>query len=99
MPIVVVSPGRAVPAAAAAGAAGATRPFAVVQSWTLGLLQGDTVEEGAALAHRVIGVLVPGALGVKEPVELFLVEGGALLGLISDGDRVVGAVLALTGLG
>ena len=47
----------------------------------------------------MVGVLVLGALGIKEPVELFLVEGGALLGLISDGDRVVGAVLALTGLG
>jgi hypothetical protein len=46
----------------------------------------------------VVGVLVPGALGVKEPVELLLVEGGALLGSIGDGDGVVGAALTLAGL-
>ena len=47
----------------------------------------------------VIGILVPGALGVKEPVELLLVEGGVLLGPIGDGDGVVGAALALASLG
>ena len=99
MLVVPVSPRRAVSTAAAAGASGATRPIAIVHSGSLGLFWGDAAGEGTALVHRVVGVLVPGALGVKEPVELFLVEGGALLGLISDGDRVVGAVLALTGLG
>ena len=64
----------------------------------LGLLRGDAIGEGAALACRVVGVLVPGALGIKEPVELLLVEGGALLRSISDGDDVVGAALALAGL-
>ena len=49
--------------------------------------------------HRVVGVLVPWALGVKKPVELLLVEGGALLGSIGDGDSVVGAMLAFAGLG
>ena len=98
MLIVLISPGRAVPAAVATGASGATRPFAVVQTWALGLLGGDAVGEGAALACRVVGVLVPGALGVKEPVELLLVEGGALLGPIGDGDGVVRAALALASL-
>ena len=46
----------------------------------------------------MVGILVPGALGVKEPVELLLVEAGTLLGP-SDGDGVVRAALVLTGLG
>ena len=99
MPIVVVSPGRAVPAAAAAGAAGATRPFAKVEPGSLGLFGGNTVGKAVALTRHVVCVLMPGALGVKEPVELLLVEGGALLGPIGDGDGVVGAVLALASLG
>jgi len=49
--------------------------------------------------RHVVGVLVPGALGIKEPVELLLVEGGALRGPIGDGDGVVRAVLALASLG
>jgi hypothetical protein len=59
------------------------------------------VGEGAVLACRVVGILVPGTFGIKEPVELFLVEGGALLRSIGDGDgdSVVGATLALVGLG
>ena len=65
----------------------------------LGLLWGDAVGEGAALACPVVGVLVPGALGVKEPTELLLVEGGALLGPVGDGDSVVGAALALSSFG
>ena len=48
---------------------------------SLRLFWGDAVGEGAALARRVVGVLVPGTLGIKEPVELHLVEGGVLLGL------------------
>jgi hypothetical protein len=47
----------------------------------------------------VIGVLVPGALGVKKPIELLLVEGGTLLGPIGDCNGVVGAALAVAGLG
>ena len=46
----------------------------------------------------MISVLVPGTLGVKEPVEFLLVEGGALLGPIGDSDGVVGAALALASL-
>jgi hypothetical protein len=65
----------------------------------LGFLRGDTIGEGAAFAHRVVGILVPGTLGVKEPVELLLVEGGALLRPIGDRDGVVVAVLALACLG
>jgi len=85
--------------AAATGASGGTRPIAVVQSWSLRLLLGDTVGEGAALTRHVVGVLVLGALGAKEPIKLLLVEGGALQGPIGDGDGVVGVALALTGLG
>ena len=47
--------------------------------------------------RHVVGVLVPRTFGIKEPVELLLVEGGALLRSIGDG--VVGAVLALASLG
>ena len=96
--IFLVSPGRAVPAAAAAGASGATRTITVVQSRALGLFWGNAVGEGAAFACRVVGVLVPGTFGIKEPVELLLVEGGALLRLIGDGDNVVVATLAFAGL-
>jgi hypothetical protein len=81
------------------GASGATRPIAVVKPGSLGLLWGDAVGEGAALARRVVGVLVPRALGVENPIKLLLVEGGALLGPIGDGDSVVRAMLALAGLG
>ena len=98
MLIVLVSPGRAVSAAAATGASGATRPIAVVQPGMLRLFWGNTVGDGAALARRVVGVLVPGAFGIKEPVELLLVEGGALLRSISDGDGVVGAALVAAAL-
>ena len=47
----------------------------------------------------MVGVLVPGIFGIKEPVELLLVEGGALLGSICDGNSVVGATLAFMNLG
>ena len=97
--VVLISPGRAVSAAAATRVSGTTRPIAVVKPGSLGLFWGDAVGEVAALACRVVGVLLPGALGVKEPVELLLVEGGALLGSISDGDGVVRATLALASLG
>ena len=52
----------------------------VAEPGSLGLFWGNAVGEGAALGRRVVGVLLPGALGVKEPVKLLLVEGGALLG-------------------
>ena len=99
MLIVLVSPGRAVSAAAAMGASGAARPITIVQPGSLGLFWGNAVGEGAALARRMVGILVLGALGVKEPVELLLVEGGALMGPIGDSDGVVEAALALAGLG
>ena len=99
MLIVLVSPGRAVSAAAAMGASGAARPITIVQPGSLGLFWGNAVGEGAALVRHVVGFLVPGALGVKEPVELLLVEGGALRGPIGDGDGVVVAALALASLG
>ena len=65
----------------------------------LGLLRGDAVGEGVTLVRHVVGILVPGALGIKEPVELLLIEGGVLLGPIGDGNSVVGAALALASLG
>ena len=97
--IFLVTPGRVVSADAAAGASGATRTITVIQSRALGLFWGDAVGEGATFARRVVGVLVPGIFGIKEPVELLLVEGGALLRPIGDGDGVVGAALALASLG
>ena len=57
------------------------------------------VGEGAVLARRVVGILVPGTFGIKEPVKLLLIEGGALLGSVGDGDGVIGATLALASLG
>ena len=57
------------------------------------------VGEGAVLARRVVGILVPGTFGIKEPVELLLVEGGTLLGTIRHGDGVLRAALVLAGLG
>ena len=47
----------------------------------------------------MVGVFVPGALGVEEPVKFLLVEGSALLGPIGNGDGVVGAALVLASLG
>jgi len=85
--------------AAATGASGATRPIAIVQPGSLGLFWADAIGEGVALARRVVGVLVQGELGIKEPIELLLVEGGVLLGPIGNGDGIVGAALALAGLG
>ena len=98
MLVVIVSPRRAISAAASVGVSGATLPLAAVQPGVLWLFRGDAVGEGAALARRVVGVLVPGAFGIKEPVELLLVEGGALLRSISDGDGVVGAALVAAAL-
>ena len=95
----LVSPGRAVPAATAAGASGATRPFTVIEPRPLGFLRSDVVGEGVTFSRGVVGVFMPRALGVEEPVELLLVEGGALLGSIGDDNSVVGAMLAITGLG
>ena len=95
----LVSPGRAVPATAATGASGATRPLAIIEPGSLGLLWSDAVGEGMALTRCVVGILVPGTFGIKELVELLLVEGGALLGSIGDDNSVVGAMLAITGLG
>ena len=47
----------------------------------------------------VVGVHVLGTFGIKEPVKLLLIEGGALLGSVGDGDGVIGATLALASLG
>jgi hypothetical protein len=65
----------------------------------LGLLWGDAVGEGAALARCVVGIFVPGTLGVEEPVKFLLVEGSTLLGPIGDSDGVVGAAFVLASLG
>ena len=96
--IVIISPGRAVSATAATGASGATRPITIIYPGTLVLIRGDTVGKRTALSHHVVSVLMPGAPGIEEPVELLLVEGGALLWSIGDGDGVVEAVLTLAGL-
>ena len=99
MLIVLVSPGRAVPAAAATGASGATQPFTIIEPGSLGLLWSDAIGEGATIKRRVVGILVPRTFGVEKPIELLLVEGGALLGSIGDGDGVVGAAHTVAVLG
>ena len=53
--MVIVSPRRAISAAASAGVSGATLPLAAVQPGVLWLFRGDAVGEGAALARRVVG--------------------------------------------
>ena len=50
-------------------------------------------------SRGVVGIFVPGALGIKEPVKFLLVEGSTLLGLIGDSDGVVGAAFVLASLG
>jgi hypothetical protein len=47
----------------------------------------------------VVGVFVPGVLGVDKPVEHLQVKGGTLLRLVGDNDVIVGAALAIAGLG
>ena len=89
----------AVSAATAAGASGATRPFTVIEPGPLGFLWSDAVGEGVTFSRGVVGVFVPGALGVEEPIELLLVEGGMLLRPVGDHDGIVGAALAFVGLG
>ena len=75
------------------------RPFTVIEPGLLGLLWSDAIGEGATFSCGVVGVFVPRALGVKEPVELLLVEGGMLLRPVGDRDDIVGAALAIAGLG
>ena len=83
--------------ATTAGASRATRPFTVIEPGLLGFLWSDAVGEGATFLRGVVGVFVPRAHGVEEPVELLLVEGSTLLRPVGDG--VVGAALAIVGLG
>jgi hypothetical protein len=47
----------------------------------------------------VVGVLVPQALAIEEPVEVLLVEGRPELGPVSDGDGVLRAPLVVLALG
>ena len=47
----------------------------------------------------MVGVLVPQALAIEEPVEVLLVEGRPELGLFSDGDGVLRAPLVVLALG
>jgi hypothetical protein len=97
--IVLVSPGQAVFCSRSHGSFWSYLAYTIIQPGSLNLFWGTAVGEGAALTRRVVGILVPGALGIKEPFELLLVEGGALLGPIGNGDGVVGAALAIAGLG
>ena len=47
----------------------------------------------------MVCVLVPRTLAIQEPVQVYLVEGGAELGPLGDGDGVLGATLAIPVLG
>ena len=47
----------------------------------------------------MVRVLVPGALAIQEPIQVHMLEGGAELGPLSDGDSVLGATLAFPVLG
>ena len=75
------------------------RPFTVIEPGPLGFLWSDAVGEGATFSRRVVRIFVLGALGVEEPVELLLVEGGTLLRPVGNSDGIVGAALAITGIG
>ena len=85
--------------ATAAGASGATRPFTVIEPGPLGFLWCDAIGEGVTFSRGVVGVFVPGVLGVDKPVELLQVKGGTLLRPVGDNDVIVGAALAIVGLG
>ena len=72
------------------------------RSSSLGRLGSSGVmlfEMGVSFSRGVVGVFVLGALGVEEPIELLLVEGGMLLRPAGDGNDIVGAALAIAGLG
>jgi hypothetical protein len=71
------------------------------RSSSLGCLgsSGATLLERAHHSRAMwLASLRQGNLASRSLVELLLVEGGALLGPISDGDGVVGAALALVSL-
>ena len=74
-------------------------PFTVIEPGPLGFLWSDAVGEGATFSRGVVRVFVLGALGVEEPIELLLVEGGTLLRPVSDGNNIFGAALAIAGHG
>ena len=97
--LLAVSPGRSIPVTPAAGASRTSRLVAVIHPCTLGLFLVDAVGESAALARGVVGVLVPQALAIEEPVEVLLVEGRPELGPVSDGDGVLRALLVVLALG
>ena len=63
------------------------------------VIPDDAVGECSALPGGVVRVLVPGTLAIQEPVQVCLVEGGAELGPLGDGDSVVGATLEVPVLG
>ena len=75
------------------------RPFTVIEPGPLGLLWSDAIGEGATFSCSVVGVFVPRVLGVDKPVELLQVKGGTLLRPVGDNDVIVGAALAIAGLG
>lgn len=52
-----------------------------------------------ALVSGVIDVLVPRALAIKELIQVLLVQGGSLSGMICHGDGVLWAALAILVLG
>jgi hypothetical protein len=92
-------PGQVALSSSDAGAFGATSLVPVVVAKTLGVVGRHAVAECMALASNVVGILVPGALAINEPIQVLLVQGGALSGSIYHVDGVLKAALAILVLG
>lgn len=76
----VLSPGQVVPPRARPSGPETTRPVVIVAAGSLGVvILGHTVGEGAALPGGVVRILMPWTLAIQEPVQVFLIEGGAEL--------------------
>ena len=98
--LVVISPGRVAPPWARPSGPGTTRPIAVIVAGLLGVfILGHTVGECGALPGSVVRVLVPHTLGIQKPVQVCLVECGAEMGPLSDGNGDLGTTLAVPALG
>ena len=93
--LLAISPRRSILVTPTAGASRASWPVVVVHPCTFGLLRVDAIGEGATLARSVVGVLVPRALAVEEPVEVLLVGGGPKLRSVGDCDCVLRTPLAV----
>jgi hypothetical protein len=81
------------------GAFTATYLITVIIVGMFEVVRSHNVAECMALMGSVVGILVPGALAINEPIQVLLVQGGALSGSIYHVDGVLKAALAILVLG